>query len=563
MDAWACPDLELLSRKQVIDLTIQSSYTHAGRRLRIPIRLLIALAAALILGAGVAALSPGDFLPGWLASGLLLFPAFYFLLLAWEWGGADRTLAWMVALAFALRLGLGILLSLALPAWGYPDQPVQQAGYLFRDAYARDTQAWQLAESPESLLLAFSADLPTDQYGGMLASSAAVYRYLSPDQHRPFLPLIMGAFFAALGVPFLRQAVRLRWSGRVAAITTWVYVLYPDALFFGSSQLREPFLMGLLAVAFWALLALDRFSPGVPRDRKAWLALFVSLVGMALFSTQVAAAAAGFLGLLFLIEYVVSRKEPVWILAGILGLAVSTLVLLVFSWDWFRSSAAFDLLVTTRLSGSIAVRVEEVSQALHLPPNAAGALVNVLYGVTRPVLPAAIADSDSNLFARVTGIVRSAGWYALAPFLVYALFTVWKEPDAGKRRRVIWLALTMVLWVLISSARGGGDATDNPRYRSLFLPWLALLAAWAVEWSLTRRDAWLWRWLAVEAIFLSFFSHWYLSRYYRLWARLEFWQVVACIVGFSALVLVGGWLLDRRKRLRAAAAESEGTRHLT
>lgn len=523
----------------------------AARRLSFPLRAGLSLAAGLLAGAGVAAVGPGAFGPGWLAAGLLAWAGGYLLLLAWEWAGGGRALAWMMALAFVLRLGLGILVSLALPAWGYPDEPVQQAGYLFKDAYARDHQAWQLASAGRPLWAAFGEELYTDQYGGLLAVSAALYRYLSPDAHRPLLPLMLGALAAAAGVPFLLQAVRLRWPARVAAIACWVYVLYPDAIFFGGAQMREPFLIALSAAAFWAVLALGDPSDGPAnllgrRARGAWLALALSLGGMLLFSTRVAAAAAGLLGLLFLVEYIIPHPRRAWRVAGWVGLAAGTLLLLAFSWEWFHSSTAWDVLVNVRSSGSLMLRVEEVSQRLNLPQNTAGMLVTVLYGLTRPVLPAAIAET-SIPFWKTVAIVRSAGWYALAPFLVYALFTVWREPEPRQRRRMIWLALAVSLWLLVASARGGGDVTDNPRYRSLFIIWLALLAAWAVNRALTRRDPWLWRWLAVEVIFLAFFTHWYLSRYYHLWARLEFWQLVAWVAALSLLVLGGGWAWDRWK----------------
>jgi hypothetical protein len=137
------------------------------------------------------------------------------------------------------------------------------------------------------------------------------------------------------------------------------------------------------------------------------------------------------------------------------------------------------------------------------------------------------------------------GWYALAPFLAYGMFTLWREPDQRKRQQALWMIVTVVIWLLVASVRGGGDATDNPRYRSLFIPWMALMAAWALDKALLKRDAWLWRWILVEGIFVGFFTHWYLSRYYRFWAKLPFWQMLIWIISLSALVLVGGWVYDR------------------
>jgi hypothetical protein len=80
---------------------------------------------------------------------------------------------------------------------------------------------------------------------------------------------------------------------------------------------------------------------------------------------------------------------------------------------------------------------------------------------------------------------------------------------------------SLAAWVLVVSIRGGGDMTDNPRYRVLFLVWMALVAAWAVPYALARRDPWFWRWLLVEGIFLGFFTQWYFSRYFHWGGRLS------------------------------------------
>ena len=514
---------------------------HPVRQLRIPTHLIAVLVAAALLGAGIEALSPAPSILGWWVASFLLALCFFVLLAAWRWAGGRRSLAWMIALAFLLRLGIGISLSQMLPVWGYADEQVQQAGYLFKDAYERDLRAWDLAQSDSPLWASFRDEFATDQYGGLLALSAGVYRILSPEAQRPYLILILGAFVAALGLPFFYRAVRLRWPARVAAIAAWIYVLYPDAIFFGSSQMREPFLVGLSAVAFWSVLTLKLRRP------VTWLALLGSLLAMALFSSRVAAAAGAFLGLLFLLEYVTSRPERVWRVLGGIGLGLGVLVLIGFSWDWFRSSTAWDIKVTEGDSGMVSYAIDKASARIGISSEYLRYPFITAYGLARPVLPAAVAQTSIPLW-RTVGIIRSVGWYALAPFLLYALFTVWREPDPQRRWRAIWLALTVMLWLIVASARGGGDATDNPRYRSLFVIWLALLAAWAVDWALAHHDAWLWRWLAVEVIFLGFFTSWYLSRYYKVWVHMSFWSVVTWVALLSGAVLGGGWLWDHRQR---------------
>ncbi len=84
----------------------------------------------------------------------LLLSTLSILSLIWlfHWAGGERFLAIVVSVAFLLRFGIGLFYTKALPVVGYPEK-VQQAGYLFTDAYQRDTQAWELADSDEFYLI--------------------------------------------------------------------------------------------------------------------------------------------------------------------------------------------------------------------------------------------------------------------------------------------------------------------------------------------------------------------------------------------------------------------------
>jgi hypothetical protein len=509
-------------------------------------RLGAAAAAGAAVGAAVAALSPGNFWPGWLAAFLLLTCGMFALLSAWSWAGGGRLLGWMMALAFLLRLIPGMGLSFAIASAGY-DNDCQNAGYIFKDACERDRESFSIAKDNEGLFWFSGIKLDSDQYGGLAFLSGWIYRYLSPDAHRPFLILLIGAIFTALGVPFLRQAVRLHWSDRVANVAAWIYILYPDALFFGSSQIREPFLVGLFSVAFWAVLSWDRHL-------RTSLAVFcASLLGMMFFSYRVALISGAVLAVLFWLDFSASRSGRSSLAFSWLGLLLGMAGLMFFSWNWFNSSAGFDISQTIKSSGLLTTRIKEIGEQWAF-------LFTVLYGVVRPFLPAAVADADSLPLLRAVVIFRSLGWYLIVPFLVYGVFTLWREPEPRRRRIAVWLILTVVFWLLIASARGGGDATDNPRYRSLFIVCFALMAAWAADWALTHHDAWLWRWIAVEGIFLGFFTHWYIGRYYRIWARLEFWQMMAWISAISFVILAGGWFYDRR-RMRTKTGQKRVSRN--
>ncbi|MEJ5201208.1 MAG: hypothetical protein WHV66_03145 [Anaerolineales bacterium] len=491
-------------------------------------RLIYSLLIGLAVGAVVAALSPGVFWRGWLAAGFLSWLSAFFLWSVWSWAGAGKTLAWMVVLAFLLRLGVGMAVSLALPVYGH-DEPTQKAGYLFFDAYKRDQESWGMVLSKSSFIDALYMEFDTDQYGGLLVLSGMVYSYLSPDAHRPFLVLILGAFTAALGVPFFWRAVRQRWNISLANLAGWILVSYPDGIFFGASQMREPFLIGLSCVAFWAVVEWAH------KKREAILAFMLSTAGMAVFSSRVFLAVMAVLAVWFWLEYLLPCSKA-WRIAGILGLIVAGLGLLFVIGDWLRSVAWYDLRLTVLDSGRWQEALNQI-QGWMKPP------VLIGYGLTQPVLPAAIAYPTVWIW-KVIAILRAAGWYALAPFLLYAVYTSFKIQVPADRRVLLWSAIAVMIWIIVSSARAGGDQWDNPRYRTLFLPWMALLTAWAVQHALATRDLWLVRWLLVEAIFLAYFTHWYFTRYFQWSGRMPFWRMIAWILGLSALVLSSGWLWD-------------------
>lgn len=499
-------------------------------------RLLVSLGAGILSGVGLAFLIPdGRFGANFLSSALLLTICYLALLSAWNWAGGGRMLAWMTALAFFLRLGCGVALSLALPVYG-SDSETQKSGYVFFDAFRRDEQAWQLAESKDPVWGSFQEEFYTDQYGGLLALSALVYRYSSPDSHRPQLVVILAAFAAALCIPFFWQGVRKRWGVGVAVLAGWVLALYPESILLGSSQMREPFLISLGAIAFWAVLS------WLEHKRTSLVVLVASMLGLALFSSRIAVVVFGLLAVWFWLDYVVSSWDQRRQVLGWITLAAAGLVLLFVSWEWFRSSAYLDLRLTVINSGFLDNVIGKWPWSLQV-------VFVVVYGLLQPMLPAAIAETSLPLWKTIV-ILRSLGWYLLAPFLCYSLLAVWKVQPERERRTLIWLAGFTIVWVLLSSARGGGDVWDNPRYRTILLPWLALLVSWAALWAYRQRDLWLVRIWMVEGIFLSFFTHWYLSRYLNLWKKLPFWQTIALVVVVSVLLMGGSWLWElRRKRV--------------
>ena len=517
---------------------------------------------SLVLGAGLSSLQPGDWLIGWLGFSFLFLLTFSILTLSTRWAGGGKVLTWMVAIAFFLRLAVSVTLYVALPVDGY-DEPDDNAGFVFTDAHRRDNQAWDLASSEHRILDAFSQKYAYDQYGGLLAFSALVYRYLSPDVHRPLLLVLLSAFIAALGIPFLWKAASLQWGTKLALTAGWIFALYPESVLLGGAAMREPYLMTFSAFALWGFvrfgvkeLAPSKADSELSDSRKEgmiWLGLgllgmllvspavaLVTLVifaGWLYFSSErgripwwgVAAAALVFVAGLFLLSTAINRQ-------GNLGSGTPVGIIGAF----LREAVKMDVYHLERGSGWVQKLFNEMPEWLRLP-------FVMTYGIFQPVLPASLVE-PTTLTWRIIGILRAAGWYALLPALVFSVVAGAGAGAAKERKIWMWLSVLTWMWILLTALRGGGDQWDNPRYRAILFLWQAILAGYAFVWWRETRNAWFTRVLLGEIAFLAVFSQWYASRYYQWGGALPFGGMVALIVGLWALIGVGGWLWDRRKR---------------
>jgi len=511
------------------------------------------LPTSLGLGAVLSILSPGAWAIGWLAFSFVLLLGLSAIAALWRRAGGERvrTLGWILLLAFLLRLGLGMVLTYVLPAFGN-DNPVDRAGYVFRDAYNRDTQAWTLASSADPIRKAFDKGYSTDQYGGLLAFSALAYRTLSPDAHRPWLVILAAALTAAAGVVLAWKAARQAWGDSIATPVAWIMALYPESVLLGASQMREPFLITFAVMFLWGIIDWQ-----ASRHRTAWVWMGTALAGMLLVSPGMAIfSLLGLGGWAWLKSG--ERRLP-WrsALIGMVVLAVALVLLwlglsvgrLAGDWPvevfstWLKWTAKWDTFVLETNSGWIQSVFKQLPQPLHIP-------FITGYGLTQPLLPAAIFDTTVWPWTAIN-ILLAAGWYALLPFLIAGLIAVWKNPEKRERRAWIWLWVVTWVWIIFSSYRAGGDQWDNPRYRAWFLLWQALLAAQALVWWRRVRSPWMGRILAVEAVFLVFFSVWYSSRY-GTWANqpLHVFVIIAAVALVSGLILAGGWISDKIRRRR-------------
>jgi hypothetical protein len=497
---------------------------------RIIYYLLIAFVPAVLVGILVAFLNPGTYpFIGFLSAFILTALCSFLLAFACNKLKISRLAILVTAISFSVRLVVGIFLFAALPVYGYDEAPPNN-GYLYLDAYARDTDAWQLAKSGGSLLSAFQNEFRTDQYGGLLSLSAVVYRTLSPDGHRPLLILILTSFFASLGLPFLWKAVGSRWDEKVANAVAWFYALYPESIILGASQMREPILIGVSAIIFWGILEWSRSR------KNSILALSLSAAGMAFISLKAGAAILLGMAIWFWLENILPHVEKKWRTLSSLLLVFIIIFGLSLSWGWLVDSAKWDLYLMGSSSGRIQWEVELIGEKYRAP-------FIIGYGVAQPVLPATIVYPGIAIM-RAISIFRALGWYLLVPLMLSGFLLMWKNQTKENKTVFLLFFFLALIWTFISSARAGGDQWDNPRYRSLFLIWMVFLAGWSWVETLRRRSPWLWRLLLLEVIYIGVFIQWYLSRYYSLFKRMDFWPMVRLLGITGVLVIFGGLIFD-------------------
>ncbi|MGB8212814.1 MAG: hypothetical protein WCE68_04565 [Anaerolineales bacterium] len=508
---------------------------------------------SLVLGAVLSLFSPGIWWIGWLAYSVLLILGMLALSALWRSAGSARALGWMLALSLVLRLGIGIFFSVVLPIYGN-DSVVHQGGYIYRDASTYDTQAWGLASSGKPLWEAFDRSSGIEeQYGGLTFTLSLTYRLLSPDAHRPWLTILLAALIGAMGVAIAWKGARQAWGEKVALVMGWIMALYPESLLSGSSQIREPFLLLFIAMLFWAAATWQE-----KRQRTTWIWLAGGILGLLLFSPGIAVAALVVLG----VWVWLARREinirwwwvvgaaAIIVVAGLLfsQIVVGTLKVhggpLTNLTTWLKYSMNFGAAVTTMNSGWLQTTFRAMPKSLDLP-------FIVTYGIAQPVLPAAIIDRGV-WPVRLLGILRGLGWYALLPLLLYSLRPIWKMADKRARMAWLWLWLAAWFWIILASARAGGDQWDNPRYRVILLMFQAALAAIALVQQRATHDRWLGRILAVEGVFLLLFGYWYFSRNSHLGLKIfGVFTVFAAIGVVSAAILAGDWLWENYRHRRA------------
>ncbi len=505
----------------------------------------------------------GNLFRGWIAYTILLGLSSIGIYIVWKAVQASRQATVIALVAMSLRLVIGVALSLLLPVVGYQSNQEHQAGYVYTDAYVRDNQAWDLAESGASLGSAFTGLYPGDQYGGLLALSALVYRLLSPDAHRPFLILILGAMASACGVLCLWRASQ-RWFGeKIAVLAAWLFTLYPESILLGSSQMREAIVIPIIAMTFFGITQIQSHK------LSGWLWVLLSAIILVPIQPLVSIIAFAVMLAIWLFDpltlHALDKKQTILTIL----LMVSLLLVAIFVTssiliklpslqgsgplsvylDWFQSNFTFQSFLLERSSGILQSFLASVGDGWHW-------LIILVYGIAQPVLPATVGDPSAAAIMRLIGFFRAAGWYALALFLVYGVLGIFRSRHETRRYQLIWLGIINWAWIIVSALNAGADQWDNPRYRAIFLIWQVILVAWALEWARARKDAWLWRWLAVEVVFVGLFTEWYVGRYYPGIFHLDIKLMSLIILIICGGILLGGLIWDIWRKKRSFAKKS-------
>lgn len=484
-------------------------------------------------------------LSGWPTYAALCAISAGLIWLTWRWvvgRTGPRWLAVVLGFALALRLSVGVALVYALPRFGHDTKP-QQAGYVFYDAYTRDTDAWSLATSDEGLLSAFTEQRRSDQYGGLLFLSALTYRLFSPGVHRPLLIVLISAVISSLAVLFTWGFARLCLGQRASIIGAWIVALYPDAILLGASQMREPFIGTALAIAFYGygFIREGLFKQGLVSILGSTVILVLPI------SPPFAFAIIGVVGLAWLWEVQRVSVRHLWLLLLLAIVALVALFLIIRVWSTIENLPGTGIEVLLEWWKSeggqwqrniMEMQSDVIKSIFRITPEWAHLPLVVVYGLVRPFLPAALHDRGLPVWHAIA-IWRSLGWFTLLPFLLYAPLASIRS----KGLRSLPSFLSFLVWgtAVAVSYRGAGDMWDNPRYRVVFLTAQAALVGWA--WIHARRSGspWLRRICLLVGFATLAFLVWYIGR--AGWPTVHSLWITILATGVLVLLYVGGTAL--------------------
>jgi hypothetical protein len=377
--------------------------------------------------------------------------------------------------------------------------------------------------------------------------SAGIYRYLGGEIHQPLMLIAIYSAVSALGVYFVYLIAEKLFNPKTAILATWFLMLYPEACLLGSSQMREALIPTLSLLIIYLILQIqEKFS-----WRKVLIVITVFLFSTSFsvpFSVLMLIVVAVMLTLPFYQKWIDGHNK--W-LAGFIT-ALVFVVSMVVTWLFVGKAygAWYQQYLSLYGSGKLTTVLEKVPEYLH-------SSIITIYGVFRPLLPAALTSSGNSVWQGIA-IWRSLGWAVLLFLLLIASIKVIKEKKllhlAGSLTFLNWI------WIFLSSYRSGGDMWDNPRYRLFLVGVQILLAAWFIsEYKAKEKNPWLRRGIVASVLTVGLYMLWYVDRnvfdfgwkYSDIWMQMTFnFQliIVYLFVDVGASAFVKSRLLDKRKK---------------
>ena len=526
-----------------------------------PVLVLLWLAASAGIGLTMASLDGvGLILQGWLAYSVLAAISFLLIYIVWKLIVESDQAGWLFAvavLAFLLRLGVGLAIYRALPVYGYGEK-AERAGYVYWDAYKRDSDAYARARGDSPLTSAFTDPKRSDQYGGLLFVSAGIYRYLGGQEHRPLLPVTLLSGIASLSVIFAWGAGSRLFNNSVAKGAAWIMAVYPEAVLLSGSQMREPFLITAFAASVYGYFIL---RDGEVRNGLIWILISIGVLTLPISPPFVAVIVV-----VLLLIWLWENRQLSGRSAAILLIGLVVLLLAGFfaarAWSALEAieGTPFEI-VQAWLGNAVAdwriTRVSEqsvwIDTLLTDMPDALQLPFLVLFGLVQPFLPAALVAPGAVLWKSIA-IWRSLGWFILLPLLIYATF--------ASVRKLGWRHLNTFLisfvWVsaLVASYRAPSYQWDNPRYRASFLVIQAIVVAWAWWQGRKSEDPWLRHTLILFGGNTLIFTYWYLGRYTAL-PKLALLHNLVLIGLFTFVYLVAAAIIPKVRSRENGLQESE------
>jgi hypothetical protein len=520
--------------------------------LKKPVYLVFGAAASISVGLILAAVDGiGWTFQGWVAYSILTAISLFLILIVWAFVEGEDTPSWLFALAlgaFVMRLGVGLALYRALPVYGYGEK-AERAGYVYWDAYKRDSDAYARGRGSAPLASAFTDPKRSDQYGGLLFISAGIYRYLGGDEHRPLLPVTLLAGISALSVVFTWAVGRRLFNLPVANGAAWIVAIYPEAVLLGASQMREPFLITALAASIYGYFV---SRGGESRKGLAWILISITVLTLPISPPFVAVILLTLLLMGVWESPRFSRGMAIAALTGLLALFLAGF-LVVRAWSALEAIEGTSIeIVQAWLDNAVAgwriTRVSEKSvwldTLLTSMPDPLQLPFLVVFGLVQPFLPAALVAPGSILWKSIA-IWRSLGWFTILPLLVYAMYASVRR--SGWKHLSTFFSIFVWIAALIASYRAPSYQWDNPRYRAVFLAIQAVIAAWAWWEGRKSKDHWLRHITIIFGVNTLIFTYWYLGRYTAL-PKLALMHNLILIVLFTAGYLATVLLIPKLRR---------------